>query len=435
MMATPHAVTHPVPLGSRAAVPRRACRRCPTVQCAAQSSGDGADAGGSAADGAAAGAAALELAPGGALWWTGLHSSSTRPVYGETFVLQRPTIGGPGLVRVARQPKPVRRASPAPAPPVVWSAPGGTAGTGLMLAGTSLGSGSVVIDTEFVVLPAAPPIQPNTSCTGIVWQGSAETGEAQAQAPRRRRSRHPRRTQMVREAHMCCWARRAALGCVGLAAADRCRPTLPLPPLQLRFTCNLCGEANDCEVNPHAWRKGSVFARCEVRAGGRAAAASLHAAPHVRPCDAQQPRLTAPLAVPLPQGCTAVHKLRDNLNIFHELAGPVFPPRELRSAYLVQARGRLAGGAGGCASAGGGCGAKRRIGDPTGSASHLPTFPACRRFWIRSRSATATAPTPTATKESRQPSSTALVASLAAQACLPGRPSSACMPRCPDPAA
>ncbi|KAI7835562.1 hypothetical protein COHA_010541 [Chlorella ohadii] len=67
---------------------------------------------------------------------------------------------------------------------------------------------------------------------------------------------------------------------------------------QLRFTCNLCGETNDCEVNPHAWAKGSVFARC--------------------------------------QGCTAVHKLKDNLNIFHELAGPVFPPRELRSSYLVQ---------------------------------------------------------------------------------------------------
>lgn len=36
------------------------------------------------------------------------------------------------------------------------------------------------------------------------------------------------------------------------------------------------------------------------------------------------------------QGCTAVHKLKDNLNIFHELAGPVFPPRELRANYLVQ---------------------------------------------------------------------------------------------------
>lgn len=39
---------------------------------------------------------------------------------------------------------------------------------------------------------------------------------------------------------------------------------------------------------------------------------------------------------PPSQGCTAVHKLKDNLKIFHELAGPVFPPRNLRSAYLVQ---------------------------------------------------------------------------------------------------
>ena len=31
-----------------------------------------------------------------------------------------------------------------------------------------------------------------------------------------------------------------------------------------------------------------------------------------------------------------MHKLRDNLNIFHELAGPVFPPRDLRAHYLVQ---------------------------------------------------------------------------------------------------
>jgi hypothetical protein len=36
------------------------------------------------------------------------------------------------------------------------------------------------------------------------------------------------------------------------------------------------------------------------------------------------------------QGCTAVHKLKDNLKIFTELAGPVFPPRDLRSNYLVQ---------------------------------------------------------------------------------------------------
>ncbi|EFN55851.1 hypothetical protein CHLNCDRAFT_52093 [Chlorella variabilis] len=210
----------------------------------------------------------LEL-PGGALWWQNINNSATTPLYGTNFnfVLQRPTIGGPGLVRAVQQPKPVQHSQPAAAPPVVWAAPVG--GTGLALAGSSLGSGSLVIDTEFEVLPPsappAPAVQPNTTCVGLVWQPSAEAedGEAEpARAKLRRSSKHPRRTQ------------------------------------QLRFTCNLCGEVNDAAVNPHAWKAGSVFARC--------------------------------------QGCTAVHKLKDNLNIFHELAGPVFPPRELRANYLVQ---------------------------------------------------------------------------------------------------
>ncbi|KAL4451880.1 hypothetical protein ABPG75_007542 [Micractinium tetrahymenae] len=241
----------------------------------------------SSAGGVDNGAGAAVPLPSGALWFLNLHSRTT-PTYGSNFVLQRPTVGGPGLVRSSRPPAPVRHAAPPPAmPPVVWHAPGSGAGLGLTLAGSSLGAGAVVVDTEYTVLPpGAPPprqaprllpgaggaaagsIAPNTTCTGIVWQQSVED-EADgalpaARARRRRRSsgRHPRRTQM------------------------------------LRFTCNLCGEVNDCEVNPHAWDKGSVFARCE--------------------------------------GCTAVHKLRDNLRIFHELAGPVFPPRNLRSSYLVQ---------------------------------------------------------------------------------------------------
>ncbi len=49
-----------------------------------------------------------------------------------------------------------------------------------------------------------------------------------------------------------------------------------------------------------------------------------------------------------------MHKLKDNLNIFHELAGPVFPPRELRSSYLVQVGGSVAVGKrrGGCSPSG-----------------------------------------------------------------------------------
>lgn len=136
---------------------------------------------------------------GGALWWQHLHASGMQPVYGAewSFVMQRPAVGGPGLVRVARPPKPVRSAAPAPpSPPVVWAAPGAAAGTGLALAGSHLGSCSVVIDTEYAVLRDAPPVPPNTTCTGIVWQRSGEAAEL---PPRRRRasSKHPRRTQWV----------------------------------------------------------------------------------------------------------------------------------------------------------------------------------------------------------------------------------------------
>lgn len=167
-----------------------------------------------------AGAAPLPL-PGGALWWQSLHAGGTRPVYGplahDTFVMQRPVVGGPGLVRVPRQPKPVRSAPPAPAaPPVLWVGP--PAGAGLTLAGSSLGSCSVVVDTEFVVLPPhAPAVQPNTSCVGIVWQPSAEGGQgaeasAAAAARSRRRSRHPRRTQMVSGSGARAWLCRAVAG-------------------------------------------------------------------------------------------------------------------------------------------------------------------------------------------------------------------------------
>lgn len=55
---------------------------------------------------------------------------------------------------------------------------------------------------------------------------------------------------------------------------------------RVRFTCKLCGETTTKAVNPHAWSDGSVFARCD--------------------------------------GCRIIHKLTDNLKLFHELSGPVF---------------------------------------------------------------------------------------------------------------
>ncbi len=50
--------------------------------------------------------------------------------------------------------------------------------------------------------------------------------------------------------------------------------------LQVRFTCNLCGNTYVKPINPHAWSHGSVFARCEE--------------------------------------CNVIHKLKDGLKLFHE---------------------------------------------------------------------------------------------------------------------
>lgn len=56
---------------------------------------------------------------------------------------------------------------------------------------------------------------------------------------------------------------------------------------RLAWTCNLCGGRKVSPVNPLAWEKGSIFIRCAK--------------------------------------CDVVHKVKDNLKIFHELAGQVYP--------------------------------------------------------------------------------------------------------------
>ena len=56
---------------------------------------------------------------------------------------------------------------------------------------------------------------------------------------------------------------------------------------RLAWTCNLCGGRKVSPVNPLAWEKGSIFIRCSR--------------------------------------CEVVHKVKDNLKIFHELAGQVYP--------------------------------------------------------------------------------------------------------------
>ena len=73
----------------------------------------------------------------------------------------------------------------------------------------------------------------------------------------------------------------------------------PRRTMRIGFTCNICGHRNhNRPVNPLAWQRGSVFMRCE--------------------------------------DCQVVHKLKDNLKIFHELSGEVFPPRHLRNAAMIE---------------------------------------------------------------------------------------------------
>lgn len=55
--------------------------------------------------------------------------------------------------------------------------------------------------------------------------------------------------------------------------------------VQVKFICKRCGTSSLKAVNPHAWATGTVFARCD--------------------------------------GCQVIHKLTDNLELFHEVAGPV----------------------------------------------------------------------------------------------------------------
>jgi len=58
----------------------------------------------------------------------------------------------------------------------------------------------------------------------------------------------------------------------------------------VKFTCNICKTETIRVVNPHAWKHGTVFLECS--------------------------------------GCNIKHKAVDNLNLFHELSGPVFSKEE-----------------------------------------------------------------------------------------------------------
>ena len=189
----------------------------------------------------ASGNTPIEL-PGGAYWWLGGNNSSSSVIYGENFVLQRTRVGGPGLVPSRQNVSVQTFRSPRSGPPAVRP----QQPTGMIL------SGMVVLDTEWEEISsnveliskeprALPNSWPPSTCTGIVYVGSGDNEIADARILGAASSRHPRRTR------------------------------------RMRFTCNLCETVNEKDVNPNAWRTGSVFARCDE--------------------------------------CTAVHKLKDNLKV------------------------------------------------------------------------------------------------------------------------
>jgi len=60
----------------------------------------------------------------------------------------------------------------------------------------------------------------------------------------------------------------------------------PRRRMRVAFTCNLCGHRTTRAINPHAYTDGTVFVQCG--------------------------------------GCSVYHKLVDNLNLFHEMKGPIY---------------------------------------------------------------------------------------------------------------
>lgn len=61
----------------------------------------------------------------------------------------------------------------------------------------------------------------------------------------------------------------------------------PRRRMRVAFTCGVCGQRTTRAINPHAYTDGTVFVQCA--------------------------------------GCDVFHKLVDNLNLFHELNGSIYP--------------------------------------------------------------------------------------------------------------
>lgn len=104
---------------------------------------------------------------------------------------------------------------------------------------------------------------------------------------------------------------------------------------KIKFTCGRCGATSIKPVNPHAWTAGSVFAKCGKcnithKVGGARGVGGRWGG-WVSPSNPVRVRhgcllfeaasLRCWLLVPHPPH----PQLIDNLKLFHELSGPVFP--------------------------------------------------------------------------------------------------------------
>ena len=181
----------------------------------------------------------IEL-PGGGFWWLGARNDEA-VLYGDSWTIRRPRIGGQGLVPASKTSKAIQKSS-IPSRNNNYPALRPNLPTGLVA------SGIVILDTDFEVLsddvPESDVSGSSSVCTGIVHVATtSETGDEHtiSQTSQHSSTTHPRRTAKI------------------------------------QFTCNLCGMRNEKFVNPHAWARGSVFAKCDE--------------------------------------CTVVHKLRDNLKV------------------------------------------------------------------------------------------------------------------------
>lgn len=155
--------------------------------------------------------------PGGV--WLNPKDHNYQILYGSTFVIQRDRVGGPGLVLANRDWDMIQVWAPStPTDLVAWDQPGQLQCLD-----------AAILDVDYVDISstskdaASDPEDCGSACTSLVYAGpfqSSHTSDMET-------SLNPRRTR------------------------------------KMQFTCNRCGTRNTNSVNPHAWKNGAVFCRCD----------------------------------------------------------------------------------------------------------------------------------------------------------------------------